>query len=89
MKLINGDSLLKEAKDRKPLNWTDSPEEIQEQNDWEMFLNMINEASTIDAVPVVRCRECVFKQRTGRCVKTGIYVNDDDFCSYGEKDGTK
>lgn len=44
---------------------------------------------TIDAVPVVRCGECVFKQRTGRCVKTGVYVNDDDFCSYGEKDGTK
>lgn len=50
---------------------------------------VIDRMPTIDAVPVVRCRECVFKQRTGRCVKTGIYVNDDGFCSYGEKDGTK
>ena len=50
---------------------------------------VIDRMPTIDAVPVVRCGECVFRQRTGRCVKTGIYVNDDDFCSYGEKDGAK
>lgn len=96
MKLINGDSLLKEAKDRKPLNWTDSPEEIQEQNDWEMFLNMINEASTIDAVPVVRCGEC---RHFGKTKENDTYcVSPDglgdptqyDFCSYGKrKDSTK
>ena len=49
---------------------------------------------TIDAVPVVRCRECEH-YKTGVCLK--IYYdglasryawqerNDDDFCSYGER----
>ena len=42
-------------------------------------------APTVDAVPVVRCAECVFRRSTGICVKTGFYVNDDEFCSNGEK----
>ena len=50
-------------------------------------LRQIRKAPTIDAVPVVRCAKCVFRQRTGRCVKTGFYVNDDEFCSNGERDG--
>ena len=45
---------------------------------------------TIDAVPVVRCRDCksycpesitVVKH----CVLTGVSVDDNDFCSYGER----
>ena len=61
----------------------------------------IEQASTIDDVPVVRCRECK-QYKTGVCLK--IYYDGlasryawqerkpDDFCSYGEKrrdkDGT-
>ena len=63
--------------------------------------NAIDFATTIDAVPVVRCRECKH-YKTGVCLK--IYYDGlasryawqerkpDDFCSYGEKrrdkDGT-
>ena len=44
---------------------------------------------TIDAVPVVRCRECkylMFSDCYGECGKghMGI-VRPDDFCSYGER----
>ena len=53
-------------------------------------------ASTIDAVPVVRCRECkshgTLKGGELFCgkIKTGIYgychtVKADDYCSYGAK----
>ena len=51
---------------------------------------------TIDAVPVVRCRECVGrsfweKDHNGVpvCLLSGLYArNENDFCSYGErKDG--
>lgn len=48
---------------------------------------LIEDASAADVAPVVRCAKCVFRQMTGRCVKTGFYVNDDDFCSNGERDG--
>ena len=51
---------------------------------------------TIDAVPVVRCRECVGrsfweKDHNGVpvCLLSGLYArNENDFCPYGErKDG--
>ena len=64
----------------------------------------IDEAPTIDAVPVVRCKDC--KQHRPRtatvvvrngertryctCDKFGRSVLDNDFCSYGErKDGAE
>ena len=59
----------------------------------------IDEAPTVDAVEVVRYRDCkrCFKHTTKRnrqymwiCMRndTDLYVRPDDFCSYGErKDG--
>ena len=46
---------------------------------------LIEAAKTVDAVPVVRCRDCrKFKTYGCRMVASGY----DDFCSYGErKDG--
>lgn len=48
-------------------------------------LEWIDKALTLDAVPVVRCRDCrKFKTYGCRMVASGY----DDFCSYGErKDG--
>lgn len=47
---------------------------------------------TIDAVPVVRCRECVYKERATVnekgfliCPASHMEIADDDFCSYGEQ----
>ena len=51
---------------------------------------------TVDAVEVVRCRECVGRpfweedhNGVPVCLLSGLYVrSEDDFCSYGErKDG--
>ena len=50
------------------------------------FLNLICHAPTIDAVPVVRCRECKYHKPIDYCTKhkqTGWF--DDNFCSYGEQ----
>ena len=64
-----------------------------------VYLQDIAEAPTVDAVEVVRCRDCkrCFKHTTKRnrqymwiCMRndTDLYVRPDDFCSYGErKDG--
>ena len=49
------------------------------------FLNLICHAPTIDAVPVVRCRECKYHKPIDYCTKhkqTGWF--DDDFCSRGQ-----
>lgn len=55
-------------------------------------LTIINEAPTIDAVPVVRCKDCLFsEERYGHltCINGMSYRNTwnkpYDFCSYGER----
>ena len=48
--------------------------------------NAIDLAPTVDAVPVVRCREC--KYRDGTPGQPNIQcgqMHEDDFCSYGER----
>ena len=54
---------------------------------------ILREAPTIDAVPVVRCRECVGrpfweKDHNGVpvCLLSGLYArSEDDYCPYGER----
>ena len=51
---------------------------------------MFDSLPTIDAVPVVRCRECRYWSEDGRCdpPHNGLireYTRPDDFCSYGEE----
>ena len=55
-----------------------------------VFCNAINDAQTIDAVSVVRCRECKHHKDTSvkehaHCSLTGYTVEYDDFCSCGER----
>ena len=46
------------------------------------FETMLSEAPTINAIPVVRCRDCIkFKTYDCSMVASGY----DDFCSYGER----
>ena len=57
---------------------------------------VIGKQRTVDAVEVVRCKDCkhfyhsVSSDRDGRCVQFGTYDTDpsvylNDFCSYGER----
>ena len=53
---------------------------------------VIDEAPTIDAVPVVRCKDCIYwKKRTVNekgfiiCSASGMEIHTEDFCSYGER----
>ena len=42
-------------------------------------------APTVDAVPVVRCRECRYRSKDGcPIIDANIWMDDDDFCSHGE-----
>ena len=55
----------------------------------------IDEAPTVDAVPVVRCKDCKhYHTELGWCDVNSTFIkehsewrmfNDDDFCSYGER----
>jgi hypothetical protein len=62
----------------------------------EKHLSLINNAPTVDAVEVVRCKDCICYTEgpmgTGCRMIFGHHVEviprkPDDFCSYGEKEG--
>ena len=70
MRLIDADALWEQISNAKP-------------ND---ALSLIEDAPTVDAVDVVRCKDCVhwFK---GICSghSDNIYMDENDFCSLGER----
>lgn len=45
----------------------------------------LDNAPTVDAVPVIRCRECTHYNGHRHCDYFYQAVLNDDFCSYGEK----
>ena len=54
--------------------------------------NRLEMLMSVDAVPVVRCKDCKHFGGHGACHYhaadengTPIFVRDDDFCSYGER----
>lgn len=53
-------------------------------------LAAINDFPSVDAVPVVRCKDCIFKREKRefgdlKCIILGMPMRFDNFCSYGEK----
>lgn len=62
----------------------------------DLVVHHLDRQPTIDAVPVVRCKDCIHYVRSDEnnanycglyCGQTGI-LTEDNFCSYGErKDG--
>lgn len=66
--------------------WDDIPPTREE------FVRFLKKQSIIDAVPVVRCRECKYRFKNNGHDKSGcpiidanIWMDDDDFCSHGER----
>lgn len=75
-------------------NWGKLPQEIREAVcEYAQYLHMLLETQpTVDAVEVVRCRDCAWYDEEGHCVNShctksyyGCYVNEQHFCSYGER----
>ena len=64
--------------------WDDIPPTREE------FVRFLKKQSIIDAVPVVRCRECKYHNKPTCPMRLSFnWTKDDDFCSYGErKEGT-
>lgn len=82
MSLINREALLSYAD-----LWASCGEHYTEED----VIMMIMTAPTVDAVPVVRCRECKHHHDYGThfCDALGMDCPDDSefFCSYGERRG--
>lgn len=56
---------------------------------WNGLIRLLENAPTVDAVPVVRCRECKYTYTDGcgylACVKSGLYPDENDYCSRGKR----
>lgn len=59
-KLISANYILNLIEDNEPMNWNDTDEEIQEVADWCYFKKLIENAPAVDAVEVVRCKDCKY-----------------------------
>ena len=51
---------------------------------------LMEDAPAVDAVEVVRCKDCVFytnrrSDGVGMCFAHTVWFTDDNFCSYGER----
>jgi hypothetical protein len=88
MRLIDADALKSKVQAQE---WKRDPA-VMLALDWIYML--INEQPTIDAVPVVRCKECrhydttgfpALNPGTGWCNKMGKGIHDDFYCFYGER----
>lgn len=80
MRLIDADRLSENIYDNIPAPYEDSREAKEE------CLCAIEEAPTIDAVPVVRCKDCKYRDGTpGQPNILCAQMHEDDFCSYGER----
>ena len=86
MRLIDADRLSEAIYDNVPAQYEDAS--------WakENCLAEIEAAQTVDAVPVVRCRECIaytpVDDNTGKCVfliGKNQYVVPDGYCYLGER----
>ena len=87
MRLIDADALMDEANSDGAYGYVDAKQ--------------ISESPTVDAIPVVRCRECVHwkpigskagnsfsdMEYIGGCEFTKYCRRESDFCSYGERKG--
>lgn len=91
MRLIDADALIEDIK-TKLWDW-DTVDGITSSTVLKQTITDIDNAPTVDAVPVVRCKDCKhFKsqtENTGVCdggfCHAPVHVAVIDFCSYGER----
>ena len=91
MRLIDADKLLENYK--KWIPQLSSKEDEGDRRGVETCIAVLEDMQTVDAVPVVRCRECKYRG-TDDCIfhikgepadEELLLKLDNDFCSYGER----
>ena len=79
MRLIDADALYEKAE----MAFENAPWQIRSVCRW--FLGRVTDAPTIDAVEVVRCKECKHRDAIFVCAQFDAEVGANHFCSLGER----
>lgn len=77
MRLIDADTLLEELK--KSCKW--HAESSRELSLLQRDINIVKEQPTVDAVHVIRCKDCKFHHDRTQCSKRIGAWFDDDYCN--------
>lgn len=88
MKLVDADRLFESIYDNVSAPYEEAVAAKEE------CLREIEDASTVDAVPVVRCEDCASGMKSDDnkyiiCCGLGIGMEFDDFCSHSERKETE
>lgn len=84
-RLIDADKLKEDV-----LDLPNCPNEFSDTYDKARILDLVDEQPTVDAVQVVRCKDCRWFENDGyhtNCQIMRFCVEDDDYCSRGERRG--
>ena len=86
------DVMEKQSSEKRLIDYYYLAEKIECPGEPLVYWHDIEAAPTVDAVPVVRCRECRYRFKNNGHDKSGcpiidanIWMDDDDFCSHGER----
>lgn len=89
MRLIDADALLENIhKKRNPQEGADSTNQRHRYMQFLGDCEVIRNAPTVDAVPVVRCKDCKYRNEYGYCTMYLAFhhlTGDMDFCSDAER----
>lgn len=88
-RLIDADKLIKDV-----LDLPNCENGFSDTYDKSTIIAYIDEQPTVEAEPIVRCKDCVYckayndvwylpKKDTLFCIKDEVEVNADDYCSWG------
>lgn len=72
----------------RPLTWVGGDYELGRQNQFDSDLLAIENVPSVDAVEVVRCKDCEWYGKPGcaiRIVDDSDRPKETDFCSFGER----
>lgn len=90
--LISRSALIEECNELSAIEWNQKAAPVSWADAYEHFADDLENAPAVDAVEVVRCKDCAFYD-FGECDNYRMDVSDgahfypypDDFCSYGER----
>lgn len=99
MRLIDGDALVQKLRSTY-INEIFTDWDLMDKKDQNIILKLMKgykdivySIPAVDAVPVVRCRECEYaknakvnKKGFRICPASHMEIVDDDYCSYGERE---
>lgn len=83
MRLVDANKLKEDV-----LDLPNCPNEFSDTYDKARILDLVDEQPAVDAVEVVRCKDCRFYYKDEKwCERLGLCgaFNENDFCSHGER----